>query len=380
VAISSSIRNAYIDFSEMTVSLVAVVTDVIRDGRRIVGYGFNSNGRYAQGGLLRERFIPRLMRAAPGDLQDESGGNLDPIKAWAALMRNEKPGGHGERSVAVAVLDMALWDIVAKAEDRPLSHVLAERFGEGQPRLHVPVYAAGGYYYEGRGLEQLKDEIRGYLDLGYTSVKMKVGGAPLADDLARIDAVLSLLPGPGALAVDANGRLTLEEALQYAAALAPLGLRWYEEPGDPLDYGLNARVAATYEPPLATGENLFSAIEVRNLLRYGGMRPDRDVLQMDPALSYGLVEYLRMLDVLAEHGWSRERCNPHGGHQMNLAVAAGLGLGGIESYPGLFQPFGGFADDVPITDGLAPVPEAPGIGIELKAGLWRLARQLTPDV
>src|SRR5271169_2765721 len=114
VPIKSEIRNAYIDFSQMTVSVLALITDVVRDGRPVVGFGFNSNGRYAPSGLLRDRFIPRLRAAAPAEVLDETGENLDPIKIWKIVMKNEKPGGHGERSVAVGVLDMAVWDAVAK--------------------------------------------------------------------------------------------------------------------------------------------------------------------------------------------------------------------------------------------------------------------------
>src|SRR3984893_5130121 len=92
--ISSPIRNAYIDFTKMTTSLVAVVTDAKRDGKRVVGYGFNSNGRYGQGRLIRERLPPRLMEAEPESLLNEAGDNLDPDKVWATMMSNEKPGGH----------------------------------------------------------------------------------------------------------------------------------------------------------------------------------------------------------------------------------------------------------------------------------------------
>src|SRR6478752_1850807 len=99
--ISSPIRNAYIDFSKMTASLVAVVTDAVRDGRRVVGYGFNSNGRYGQGGLIRERFKDRILEADPKSVLTDAGDNLDPHRIWAAMMRNEKPGGHGARSVAL---------------------------------------------------------------------------------------------------------------------------------------------------------------------------------------------------------------------------------------------------------------------------------------
>ena len=114
VPIKSGIRNAYIDFSQMTVSVLALVTDVVRQGKPVVGFGFNSNGRYAPSGLLRDRFVPRLKSADPETLVDESGENLDPMRIRDVVMRNEKPGGHGERSVAVGVLDMAVWDAVAK--------------------------------------------------------------------------------------------------------------------------------------------------------------------------------------------------------------------------------------------------------------------------
>lgn len=378
VSIASAIQNAYIDFSKMTVSVLALETDVVRDGRRVVGYGFNSNGRYAQGGLLRERFLPRLGGAAPESLVDAAGENLDPFKVWDTVMRNEKPGGHGERSVAVGVIDMAVWDAVAKIAGQPLYRLLAERFGR-TPAEDVFVYAAGGYYYPGKDLDALRREMAGYLEQGYRVVKMKIGAQPLAADMTRIEAVLDLLRArtgaavPGErLAVDANGRFDLATALAYGEALRPMNLFWYEEAGDPLDYRLQAELAARYPNALATGENLFSHQDAANLLRYGGMRPETDYLQMDPALSYGLVEYLRTLDALRAHGWSPARCVPHGGHQFALHIAAGLGLGGNESYPGVFQPFGGFADTTPVREGRVRPSECPGIGFEEKAELMAL--------
>jgi D(-)-tartrate dehydratase len=373
--ISSEIANAYIDFSRMTASVVAIESDLVRDGKRLVGFGFNSNGRYAVQGLLRERFIPRLAEADPASLLDDSG-LIDPAKAWAAMMRNEKPGGHGERSVAVGVLDMALWDLRAKAEGMPLWRLLAGRRGEAVVEPRAWVYAAGGYYYPGKDIAALKDEVKGYRDLGYDTVKIKIGGAPLAEDLRRIEAVLAVVGDGRNLAVDANGRFSLDEAFAYADALAPYGLRWYEEPLDPLDYQGHALLAERYGPPLATGENLFSTLDARNLIRHGGLRPDRDVLQFDPALSYGLVEYLRTIAMLEGHGWPAKRCVPHGGHQFALNIAVGLGLGGNESYPEVFAPFGGFADDCPVEGGLVSLPDLPGIGFEAKAALYRVLHPL----
>jgi L-alanine-DL-glutamate epimerase-like enolase superfamily enzyme len=379
VPIKSEIRNAYIDFSQMTVSVLALVTDVIRQGKPVVGYGFNSNGRYAPSGLLRDRFIPRLRAAEPGMVVDKSGENLDPFRIWDVVMRNEKPGGHGERSVAVGVLDMAVWDAVAKIAGLPLYRLLADRFRGGRFDGKVFVYAAGGYYYPDKNLLALQNEMRGYLDLGYSVVKMKIGGAPLAEDLRRIEAVLKILKSPDQLAVDANGRFDLETAIAYARALAPYKLRWYEEAGDPLDYELQASLAEHYPEPMATGENLFSLQDARNLIRYAQLRSDRDILQFDCALSYGLVEYLRILDMLKEYGWSPARCIPHGGHQMSLNIAAGLGLGGNESYPGIFQPFGGFADGIAVEDSYVKLPEIPGVGFEAKSELFRVMKALTDN-
>lgn len=373
--ISSPIRNAYIDFSRMTLSLVAVVTDVVRDGRPVVGYGFNSNGRYGQGALLRERFLPRLLETEPDTLLDDAG-TLDPGRVWQAMMVNEKPGGHGERSVAVGTVDMAVWDAVAKIEGRPLFTLLADRYGEGPAQRRVFVYAAGGYYSPGGDLRELQREMLGYTARGYTVVKMKIGGAPLDEDLRRIEAVLDVLEPGQQLAVDANGRFDRDTALQYAQALSAYDLFWFEEPCEPLDYALHAEIAQAYDGPLATGENLFSMQDARNLLRHGGLRPERDWLQFDCALSYGLVEYLRTLEALREAGWSARRCIPHGGHQLSLSIAAGLGLGGNESYPDLFQPFGGFPDGVVVEDGHVTLPDLPGIGFEGKKDLYAQLRSL----
>ncbi|MGB3445709.1 MAG: mandelate racemase/muconate lactonizing enzyme family protein [Xanthobacteraceae bacterium] len=374
--IASAIRNAYIDFSKMTTSLVAVVTNVERNGKPVVGYGFNSNGRYGQGGLIRERFAKRLTESDPATLLDDSGDNLDPDKVWAALMTNEKPGGHGERSVAVGTIDMAVWDAAAKIAGKPLFRLLAERHGRSaDPRVFV--YAAGGYYYPGKGLDKLRQEMRDHLDRGYSVVKMKIGGASLKEDRERIEAVLKEIGSQAQLAVDANGRFDLETAIAYAKMLRDYPLFWYEEAGDPLDYQLQAALAEFYPGSMATGENLFSHQDARNLIRYGGMRPDRDFLQFDCALSYGLCEYQRTLEVLKTHGWSPSRCIPHGGHQMSLNIAAGLGLGGNESYPDLFQPYGGFPDGVKVENGYITMLDLPGIGFEGKADLYAEMRALS---
>lgn len=376
VSIASPIANAYIDFSKMTCSVVAVITDVIRDGKPVIGYGFNSNGRYGQGALMRDRFLARVTEADPDTLVDHENNNLDPFAIWKTLMTNEKPGGHGERSVAVGTLDMAVWDAVAKIEGKPLYRLLADRYRNGVADDKVWVYAAGGYYYPGKDQTKLKAEMQSYLDRGYDVVKMKIGAVPLDEDIRRIEAVLEVVGDGRRLAVDANGRFDLETGIAYAEAIKKYNLFWYEEVGDPLDYALQAELANHYELPMATGENLFSHQDARNLLRHGGMRPDHDFLQFDCALSYGLVEYMRTLKVMEYMGWSSRRVVPHGGHQMSLNIAAGLHLGGNESYPDVFQPFGGFADGIKVENSYVGLPDIPGVGFEAKSALYAVMREL----
>ena len=375
-SISSDIKNAYISFAKMDCSVVAIKTDVKINGENVVGYGFHSNGRYAVSELLTKRFIPRLNEANEKDLLNNEGNNFSPEKISKVLMQNEKPGGHGERSTAVGTLDMAIWDIVSKIEQVPLYEYLANKYGNGEFTNKIFVYAAGGYYYPGKDIPLLLDEMKGYLDLGFTTVKMKIGGASLKDDLKRIESVLKLVGDGKNLCVDANGRFDLKTAIEYGAAIEPYNLKWYEEAGDPLDFQLNSELSKTYKNGLATGENLFSMQDSRNLIRYGGMRKDIDWLQFDCSLSYGLVEYLKTLKMMKENNWSSTRVIPHGGHQISCNIAAGLNLGGNEIYPSLFQPFGGFPDSSLVENSHVTFPKFIGMGYEKKEKLITLFKKL----
>jgi D(-)-tartrate dehydratase len=377
IPLKSSLANSSIDFSEMTTSVVAVVTDVPRDGRPVCGFAFNSTGRYACGGQMRARFIPRILRAAPKSLLDESGDNFDPEKILAAMLQNEKSGGHSERSIGIGTIEIAVWDAVAKIAEKPLHRLLAERYNSGRIADEVFCYVGAGWYAPGKTTKDLQDEMRRHLDAGYTMVKMKVGGMRLADDLARVEAVRAIVPNGALLAVDANSKFGRDEALAYARGLEPYGLRWFEEPCDPLDFALLAEIASVYDAPLSTGENLFSTQDVENLVRFGGLKPSRnDVIQVDPPQAYGIVQYARTLGVLARHGWPRRLLFPHGGNQMSLAIAAGFGLGGAESYPGVFGDFGGFADDAELCGGYLKLSDRPGIGFEGQSRLYRIMREL----
>jgi D(-)-tartrate dehydratase len=361
----------------MTTSVVAVIPDVMREGRPVVGFAFNSTGRYACGAQMRARFIPRILKAEPKSLLDETGDNLDPAKILAVMMQREKSGGHTERSIAIGTIEVAVWDAVAKIAGKPLHRLLAERYNGGRFAEKVFCYVGGGWYLPGETFKDVQDEMRRHLDAGYTMVKMKVGGLPLADDVRRIEAVKQVLPSGTLLAVDANSKFNRADALAYAKALAQFKLRWFEEPCDPLDFALLAEIAGSYAEPLATGENLFSTQDIANLVRFGGLKPERnDVIQVDPPQAYGIVQYARTVALLDAAGWPRRALFPHGGNQMSLHIAGGFGLGGAESYPGVFGAFGGFADDARVDNGFLRLPDRPGIGFEGQAALYKIMREL----
>ena len=376
VALKSDLRNAVFDFSEMTTSVVAVITDVVREGRPVAGFAFNSTGRYACGAQMRDRFIPRLLKAAPGSLLNDAGDNLDAEKILACMMQREKPGGHTERSVAIGTIEVAVWDAIAKIAGKPLHRVLAEKYSGGRSPGRVPCYVGGGWYEPGKGIKELQDEIRARLDQGYTTMKIKVGGAAIPEDVKRVEAALAVVGAADRLAVDANAGFDRTRALAYAKALAPFRLRWFEEPTGPLDYALLADVAAEYDSPIGTGENLFSTEDVENLVRFGRLRPDRDIIQTDVPQSYGIVQFSRTLEAVKHNGWERKSFFPHGGNQMTLHIVGGFGLGGCEAYPGVFGIFAGFADDARVENGFLKLPERPGLGFEAQNALYAVIREL----
>lgn len=356
----------------LTTSMVAVVTDVVRAGKPVVGYGYASVGRFAQGGLIRERFAPRLLNAAQGALADEAGENLDPFRAWTVMMAGEKAGGHGERCVAVGTLDMAIWDAAAKIARQSLYRHLAQRLGRDVGGPSRPrVYAGGGYLSPQDDIARLADEMRRFRDLGFTEAKIKIGATGIDQDLRRIEAAAAVLSGTAHLAVDAMNGFDTESSLVAASTLAPLGLRWFEDICDPLDFNTQAVVAARYEPPIAAGEALFSLAEARLLDQHGGLRSDRDILVFDPVHCYGLPGYLQIVDHLTSQGWPRQAFWPHGGHLFSLHLVAALGLGGAEVNPFAFRPFNGLFDGAEIAAGHAELPEIPGIGFELCNQAWR---------
>lgn len=353
----------------LTTSIVALETDVVREGSPVVGWGFSSIGRFGQHGLIYDRFAPRLLAVSEGELLNEAGDNLDPFRAWNVMMRGEKAGGHGERCVAVGTLDMALWDAAAKIAGLPLHRFLRTTLGlNGDGASDVAVYASGGYRYPHDDTARLDDEMHRMRGAGYTHVKIKIGSAALDDDLHRIDTVTEIFPAEH-VAVDAMNAYEPAAADAAARALMPRGLWWLEDICDPHDLATHRAIAAFYPHRIAAGEALFSAQEAALLADHGGLRPQHDILLFDPAHCYGVPGFLRIVETMRARGWPDSAFWPHGGHLFTLHVAGALGLGGSELNPYSFAPFGGLPDGAAVVDGRAQLPQAPGIGFENKRDL-----------
>jgi L-alanine-DL-glutamate epimerase-like enolase superfamily enzyme len=398
--IGSAMRNASIAFDQMTASALVIRTDQTIGGEALVGLAFDSIGRYGKGGLLRERFIPRLLAAAPSDLLDEHG-HIDPARCVAVLMRGEKQGGHGERPGAVGLLDAALWDLRAKQMGLPLWQCLRHSVGPNASstttapvtatanetaRVHttaeatsapprIATYASCGHFTDNPNPQALRDEVAQCLAWGYTTVKIKLSGRDAKLDAQRIASALSAGFPASHLAVDLNGQWQAGDT-DVLAVLAEHGLAWVEEPTPALDYAALAAFCQGHSGPVATGENLFSLDDATNLLRYGGLRPNQDRLQMDISLSYGVGEYRAMLERAQAMGWSRQAFWPHAGHLFAAHVVAAFGLGSHESAPDPSRLYGGFWDRVPVVDGHLQLPTFLGVGFEHKANMMAAFDQL----
>ena len=209
VRLAAAARSANVNFEDMTATALAIHTDVRRNGKELVGLAFDSIGRYDHTGLLRDRFIPRLLAADPRQYADDDGG-IDPFRAWTVVMKNEKPGGHGERCGAVGLIDAALWDLAAKKAEVPLWRSLMKlEQATDSGRAVADVYASGGHYRPHHDVEGVCDDVRRAIGQGHRRFKIKIGGAELGADLKRIEAVLAILEPQMALAVDGNGAFSL---------------------------------------------------------------------------------------------------------------------------------------------------------------------------
>ena len=375
VALKSSLRNAVFDFSEMTTSVVAVITDAVREGRPVIGYAFNSTGRYACGAQMRARFIPRILTASPDSLLNAAKDNLEPEKILACMMQRENPWSH--RAFYCHRHDRGRG--MGRGRQNCRQAALPRAGGtlqRGRAPEKVPCYVGGGWYPAGKGHSRIAERDPRAAGAGLPCDEDQGGRR---DDTGRREArgggaeSRSGQPEPRG-GRERRFRPQPRAGLRGGARAVQAAL--VRGAHRSLAYELLAEVTANYEAPIGSGENLFSTQDVENLVRFGGLRSDRDILQIDVPQSYGIVQFSRTLAMLEGRGWRRSAIFPHGGNQMTLHIVGGFGLDGCEAYPGVFGVFAGFADDARMEDGYLELPDRPGIGFEAQNGLCEVMREL----
>ena len=373
IKLNLSLSNSMFSFKEMTTSIVKVVID---DGVNThTGYAFNSTGRYACGDQMRNRFIPRLLNATDNDLLDDDGC-IDTMKALHVMLVGEKPGGDMERSVPIGTIETALWDAIAKSKNLPLYNLLSIKFPNYTSTNKMFCYVGGGYYDVGKTIDDLKDEIKRNFDNGYRLMKIKIGGAPIKEDIKRVEAAIEATGSADKVALDANGGLKETNYLHYAKELSSYGLKWFEEPTHPSNFQRYNEFIDLYGNAVAGGENLYSIQDFLNLTRYGGFRESQDIIQIDVPQSYGISYFNEVLKELTTINWDVSSIMPHGGNQMSLHIACGFGLSMCEAYPNVFGVFSGYDDDYKLNEGYLELNDNPGIGFEGQNDLFNLFKNI----
>ena len=373
IKLNLSLSNSMFSFKEMTTSIIKVDID---DGKNVhTGYAFNSTGRYACGDQMRNRFIPRLLNAEDNALLDDDG-HIDTMKALHVMLLGEKPGGDMERSVPIGTIETALWDAISKSQDLPLYKLLSMKFPNYKSTNKMFCYVGGGYYDDGKTISDLKDEIKRNFDNGYRLMKIKIGGAPLNEDIQRVEAAIEATGSAEKVALDANGGLKESNYITYAKELSNYGLKWFEEPTHPSNFSRYSEFINLYGNSVAGGENLYSIQDFLNLAEYGGFRENLDIIQIDVPQTYGISYFNEVLKELKEIDWNVSSIMPHGGNQMSLHIACGFGLSMCEAYPNVFGVFSGYDDSYELNDGYLQLNDNPGIGFEGQNDLFNLFKNI----
>jgi L-alanine-DL-glutamate epimerase-like enolase superfamily enzyme len=281
---------------------------------------------------------------------------LSPPAAWVAMQRQVRNLGHaGIATMAIAAVDVALWDLKAKLLGAPLATLL------GAVRDRVPVYGSGGFtsYSPARLAEQLE----GWVARGIRAVKMKIGARP-EEDLERVHEARAAVGAETALMVDANGAFDRKQALRFADALATLDVRWFEEPVSSDDFeGLRLlRDRAPAAMDIAAGEYGYDLFYFRRMLAAGAV----DVLQADATRCGGITGFLKVA-ALCE-AWNIP-LSAHTAPALHLHACCAVGpLRPLEYFHDHARIermlFDGARE--PVQGRLEPDWTRPGIGLELK--------------
>lgn len=274
-------------------------------------------------------------------------------RIWDRMYRSwRKPVAKGAVIQAMGAVDIAIWDIIGKALNLPVYQVL------GGFTDRIRVYAAGGYYEEGKGLKELAREMEGYVREGFRAVKMKVGGEPLAVDVERVRAVRDAIGPKVDLLIDANNKWNAYEAIRLGRAVEKYDMFWFEEPVEPDDFAGCAEVRQALDMPVVAGENEFTRWGCRELLE----ARSADILNLDTVIAGGISEY-RKIAALAS-AWHTPVA-PHGNPFMAAHLLASSHNALImETYPAIESRFNLALPLFPVKDGYITVPDTPGLGID----------------
>ena len=318
------------------------------------GLGFTVGGRYAGEGHLIHTAIQHNLKHL---IVSESPFAVEQL--WERMFQTTVlMGRRGAVLRAISALDIALWDIIAKAAGQPLYHLLGGYCDE------VPAYASGGYYREGKGLDGLAAEMERYMDMGFTSVKMKIGRLDPRQDAERVRVARETVGPDVQLAVDANNAWSdAPTAIRAARMLEEYDIWWLEEPVFPDNVPASAEVAAALDVPVATGEIEATRWGFRELLE----RRAADILQPDATVAGGVTEWMKIAHMAA--GWDIPIA-PHWMANIHVHLLAAVPNGITVEFFVLEEDVFNFErmvrEPLQPVDGVIQVPQRPGHGVELE--------------
>lgn len=327
-------HNSILTTTTKAVTFVEVLTD-----EGLTGLSF-------AGGREREMIEGPLKARIVGE------SPIDAARLWHRMFTGwRKPVAKGDAISAIGAVDNALWDLRGKVLNLPVYRLL------GGFRDRVPAYAAGGYYEEGKGVDGLAEEMARFVAAGYKAVKMKVGGASLTEDVARVRAARDAVGPDVRLMVDANNAWNAAEAIAFGRAVAPFNVTWFEEPCWPDDLRGAAEVCRALDVPVASGEIEYTRWGCRDLIEQGAA----DIIQADPHTAGGLTEWVRIAALASAHHLP---VAPHGNHYIGAHAVAAVDNGMIvESYARLQAWQDEFFTPMELEDGELVLPHTPGLGI-----------------
>ena len=280
---------------------------------------------------------------------------FDTERIWDDMWQPKLVGRRGITTRVISGIDIALWDIKGKVANRPVYKLL------GGFTNKVPVYIAGGYYEEGKGLEELATETEESVSMGARAIKMKIGGATINEDVERVRIVRQAAGPDVKVMVDANCAYRYYEAIEIAKKMEKYDIFWFEEPVNPDDYQGYKLISQATTIPIATGENEYTRYGFRDLIE----NRCAAIIQPDALIMGGITEFMKVAALAQAHDLP---IAPHGNQDVHVHLVSAIPNGLIlEYYRGSTDPMAGktFKGGLEVKDEHVSPPERPGMGIEL---------------